>query len=88
MLCALLVSSNEATAKSFRTVALNFGCVLKVAQTIEECYDFAADTPFTAIFLDGDELDDNICEDVAKHFNKTKIYLLLSENKKDRKSVV
>ena len=81
MLCALLVSSNEATAESFRTVALDFGCVLKVAQTKEEYYDFAADTPFTAIFLDGDELDDNICEDIAKRFNKTKIYLFLSENK-------
>ncbi len=79
MLCALLVSSEEKTIQHFRSVALSFGCVLKVAESEEEYYEFAADTPFTAIFLDCESFKDDSIENVYNNlfgrFTKTKFYL-------------
>lgn len=79
MLCALLVSSDETTITHFQSAALSFGCVLKVAESKEELFEFAADTPFTTIFLDSNSLIGGSLEAVYKNlsgrFIKTKFYV-------------
>lgn len=76
MLCALLVSSNDTTITHFQSIALQYGCLLKVVESEEECYEFAADTPFTAIFLDClNSQFSNIGEIVKRRFVKSDIYL-------------
>lgn len=78
MLCTLLISSNESTISHFQSLALEYGCILKVVESEEECYEFPADTPFTGIFLDCESLDSkflNATEIVKRRFAKSKIYL-------------
>lgn len=82
MLCALLVSSNDTTVTHFQSVALQYGCVLKVVESEEECYEFAADTPFTAIFLDVDSLNSqNSIEVLKRRFIKSEVYLFSADAK-------
>ncbi len=79
MLCALLISGDDLTVQQFQSVALEFDCVLKVAENEEEFYEFPADTPFAAIFLDSDSVKDEhlykIYESVKRRFIKSEIYL-------------
>lgn len=79
MLCSLLISSDESVIQQFQSVALEFDCVLKVAESEEELYEFPADTPFVAIFLDSDSVTDEylykIYEGVTRRFIKSEIYL-------------
>lgn len=79
MLCALLISGDDKTIQQFQAVALDFDCVLKVAESEEEFYEFPADTPFAAIFLDSDSIMDEhlykIYEGVTRRFIKSEIYL-------------
>ena len=79
MLCALLISGDDKTIQQFQAVALDFDCVLKVAESEEEFYEFPADTPFAAIFLDSDSIMDEhlykIYEGVIRRFIKSEIYL-------------
>lgn len=79
MLCALLISSDESTISQFQSVALEYGCVLKVAESEEEYYEFAADTPFTAVFLDCNAVDYESLQDtfegLSRRFIKSQIYL-------------
>ncbi len=79
MLCALLISGDDKTIQKFQSVALDFDCVLKVAENEEEFYEFPADTPFAAIFLDSDSIKDEhlyrFYEGVIRRFIKSEIYL-------------
>ena len=78
MLCTLLISGDDLTVQQFQSVALEFDCVLKVAENEEEFYKFPADTPFAAIFLDSESVKDEhiykIYESVTHRFVKSEIY--------------
>ncbi len=79
MLCALLISNNDSTITQFQKVALTYGCVLKVVESEEEYYEFAADTPFTAVFLDYNTINYEILESafdaISRRFIKSKVLL-------------
>ncbi|MBQ3547163.1 MAG: helix-turn-helix transcriptional regulator [Clostridia bacterium] len=87
MLCALLISGDDITIQQFQSVSLDFDCVLKVAENEEEFYEFPADTPFAAVFLDSDsiqgELLYQIYEGVTRRFIKSEIYLFSKEQLKN-----
>lgn len=87
MLCALLISGNDTTISQFQSIASKYGCILKVVDFGEECYEFAADTPFTAVFLDSDNVtEDNLINEtsvVSRRFIKSEIYLFSNEKVSD-----
>lgn len=85
MLCALLISDNEKTINKFQLEALKFGCVLKVVENQEDINNFAADTPFTAIFLDTDNIIEfdyfaQLCDMISNRFIKGELFLFSISN--------
>ena len=79
VLCALLISNDETTISHFQSIALDFGCVLKVAESEEEYYEFPADTPFTAVFLDSKTVNFDALKNISDRFVKAETYLFVNE---------
>ncbi len=87
MLCALLVSKSAEIVKEFQLLALDFDCILKAAETKEDYYSFAPDTPFSAMFLDCGTFDEceifDLAAELSQHFIRSKLYLYVDSNTAD-----
>ena len=49
---ALLFTENRDILSVFQSVALNYGCIVKHMTFGESVYNYACDTPFSAVFVD------------------------------------
>ena len=52
MFSALLFTENRDILSVFQSVALNYGCIVKHMTFGESVYNYACDTPFSAVFVD------------------------------------
>lgn len=52
MFSALLFTENRDILSAFQSVALNYGCIVKHMTFGESVYNYACDTPFSAVFVD------------------------------------